>query len=308
MARRPRLFPSYGTQPIARLAYLLLVLCRCASAYPPTLSSRRPSVDPTYVATHPPTIEQLDQSLHHAAVHDVAVLLLCLHRISFSLLLHPCRFGRFSSLCLLLLLLCILLSCVLLLLSLYGHMPCLLLGCLPVSGGGNVLQSCPFGLVFPLPDLHTNPLPTLATTHVAKLLACAATRPCDVTVHVGVQHRPPTTPALQIFHHLRLFPSRPDHVRLTLLVHPLRPQYDALACGDAIPPGSSTLLCEIIQLVDAADVDDHSDGAGVDPFSQRTRRPKQSFFALGQHRHDLSLSLDLSHAAVKHGTPDLIGV
>jgi hypothetical protein len=156
-------------------------------------------------------------------VFDVAVPLLCLHRISFSLLPHPCRFGRFSFLCILLLLLCILLSCPLLLFSLYGHLPCLLLGCLPVSGRGDVLQSCPFGLVFPLPNLHTNPLPTLATTHVAKLLACAATRSCDVTIHVGVQHRPPATPALQIFHHLRLLPSRPDHIRLALLVYLLRP-------------------------------------------------------------------------------------
>jgi hypothetical protein len=102
--------------------------------------------------------------------------------------------------------------------SLFCYMPCLLLGRLAVSAGGDVLQSCSFGLAFSLYHLHMNPLPALSTTHVAKLLAYTATRPCAVAIHIGIQHCPSTMPTLQILHYFRLFLPRPDYVRLPLLV------------------------------------------------------------------------------------------
>jgi hypothetical protein len=119
-------------------------------------------------------------------VFDAAVLLLCLHHTPFSLLPHLYRLGRFSFPCLIFLLLCSFFSLALLLFSLFCYMPCLLLGRLAVSAGGDVLQSCSFGLAFSLHYLHTNPLPALSTTHVAKLLACTATRPCAIAIHIGI--------------------------------------------------------------------------------------------------------------------------
>ena len=70
---------------------------------------------------------------------DVAVLLLCVPCLPLSLLLYPYCLGRFSFSCLFFLLLCSLLSLALLLFSPIGHVPRLLLGCLTVSGGGDVL-------------------------------------------------------------------------------------------------------------------------------------------------------------------------
>jgi hypothetical protein len=186
MTRRPCCLPSYRPQPTVCLVDLLSVLRRHASTYPPTFPPDGPPVDPTYVAPYPPTIEQIHQPIQRAGVFDTTVLLLCLYHTPFSLLPHPYRLGRFLFPCLIFLLLCSFFSLALLLFSLFCHMPCLLLGRLAVSAGGDVLQSCSFGLAFSLYHLHMNPLPALSTTHVAKLLACTATRPCAVAIHVGI--------------------------------------------------------------------------------------------------------------------------
>lgn len=117
---------------------------------------------------------------------DVIVPLLCLYRISFLLLLHLYRFSRFSFLYLFSLLLYILLSYVLLFFSLYSYLLYLLLGCLLVSSRSDVLQLCPFSLVFLLPNLYTNPLPALTTIYIVKLLAYVVTRSFDIAIYIGV--------------------------------------------------------------------------------------------------------------------------
>jgi hypothetical protein len=196
MTRRPCCLPSYRPQPTACLVDLLSVLRRRASTYPPTFPPDGPPVDPTYVAPYPLTIEQIYQPIQCAGVFDAAVLLLCLHHTPFSLLLHLYRLSRFSFPYLIFLLLCSFFSLALLLFSLFCYIPCLLLGRLAVSARGDVLQSCSFGLAFSLHHLHTNPLPALSTTHVAKLLTCTATRPCAIAIYIGIQHCPSTTPTL----------------------------------------------------------------------------------------------------------------
>jgi hypothetical protein len=186
MTRRLCCLPSYRPQPTACLVDLLSVLRRRVSTYPLTFPPDGPPVNPTYVAPSPLTIEQIRQSLYHIDVFDVAVLLPCVPCLPLLLLLYLYYLGRFSFSYLFFLLLCSLLSLALLLFSLIGYVPRLLLGCLTVSARGDVLQSCSFSLAFSLHHLHTNPLPALSTTHVAKLLACTATRPCAIAIHVSI--------------------------------------------------------------------------------------------------------------------------
>jgi hypothetical protein len=138
-ARRPCCLPTRPSQPTTCLIDLLAIFRRRTSTYSPSLSPNDSSVDPAYVATYLPTIEQIRQPLHHVDVFDVAVLLLCVPCLPLLLLLHLYCLGRFSFSYPSFLLLCSLLSLALLLFSLIGHMPRLLLGCLTVSGRGDVL-------------------------------------------------------------------------------------------------------------------------------------------------------------------------
>jgi hypothetical protein len=186
MTRRPYCLLSYRPQPTACLIDLLSVLRRRVSTYPPTFPPDGPPVNPIYVAPYPLTIEQIHQPIQRAGVFDAAVLLLCLYHTLFSLLPHLYRLGRFSFPYLIFLLLCSFFSLALLLFSLFCYMLCLLLGRLAVSARGDVLQSCSFSLAFSLYHLHTNPLPALSTTYVAKLLACTATRPCAIAIYIGI--------------------------------------------------------------------------------------------------------------------------
>ncbi|KAK0246755.1 hypothetical protein LTS09_018107 [Friedmanniomyces endolithicus] len=116
----------------------------------------------------------------------------------------------------------------------------------------------------------------LATTHLTKLLGHHATRTRTIAIRVSIQHHTSTTAARQILQHLGLFPVGPDHIRLSLLGLLLRLQHETLARRDTISTRSAALPFKTEQLFDASNVDDHSDRARIDPFSQRARRPKQS--------------------------------
>jgi hypothetical protein len=119
-------------------------------------------------------------------VFDVAMPLLRLYRVLLSLFLHLCRIGFLSFPCLSFLLLYTLLSLCILSFSFFGHLQCLLLGFSTVSVSGNILQSYSLDLAFFLTDLYPDSLPTLPVINIAKLLACTATRPRAIAVHVGV--------------------------------------------------------------------------------------------------------------------------
>jgi hypothetical protein len=149
------------------------------------------------------------------------MLLLYLHRILLSLLPYPCRIGFFLFPCLSFLLLYTLLSLYIILFLFFGYLQCLLLGFSTVSSSSNILQSYSLNLAFFLMDLYSDLLPTLPVTYITKLLACVATRLCTVAIHIGVQHHPLATCAVQILDHLGFLSSRSNHVRLPLLVYSL---------------------------------------------------------------------------------------
>src|ERR1700712_859282 len=104
-ARRPSFLPPDRSQPTARLVDLLVIFRRRTSAYPPSLPPNGSSVDPAYVATYLPSLEQIHQSFRHAAMFDDGVLLPHVHGVPLPLLLHPYCLGHFSFPCFLFLLL-----------------------------------------------------------------------------------------------------------------------------------------------------------------------------------------------------------
>jgi hypothetical protein len=129
-------------------------------------------------------------------VFDVAMLLLYLHHVLLSLLLYLYRTGFFSFPCLSFLLLYTLLSLYIIPFSFFSYLQCLLLCFSTVSGSGDILQLYSLGLAFFLTDLYPDSLLTLPATYITKLLACTATRPYAIAIHVGVQHYPSATCAV----------------------------------------------------------------------------------------------------------------
>lgn len=130
------------------------------------------------------------------------MLLLRLHPIPFSLLLHPCCPDRFSFPRLLTVLLCLSPPLLRFPFSLFRYTRRLLHGYLMLSGGGDILQSCSLGLAFALADLGPHSLPALPTTHVANLLAWTATCPRAVTIYIGIQKLPSDNACRPNIHHL----------------------------------------------------------------------------------------------------------
>jgi hypothetical protein len=108
-------------------------------------------------------------------------------------------------------------------------------------------------------------VPALSITDVAIKFACEAVRTCAIAIYVAIRHRPPMTLFIQkLLYHRRVFFPHLDSPRSPLPVLPLQIQSNVSAYKYSNRAGAAALPSQTVQELDAAYVDDHSNGINVD--------------------------------------------